>query len=72
MSDNSPNSLRLKIGLQADNFRVHCNIGADKWIGVDMLMTSKPFNYPILSFFFGSNTSTSTHQKKKKTHRKES
>lgn len=34
--------LRLKIGLQADNFRVHCNIGADKWVGVDMLMTSKP------------------------------
>jgi len=33
--------LRLKIGLQADNFRVHCNIGADKWIGVDMLMTKK-------------------------------
>jgi hypothetical protein len=33
----------LKIGLQADNFRVHCNIGADKWIGVDMLMTSKSF-----------------------------
>ena len=43
MSNNSPR-LRLKIGLQADNFRVHCNIGSDKWIGVDMLMTSKPFN----------------------------
>jgi len=33
--------LRLKIGLQADNFRVHCNIGTDKWMGVNMLMTKK-------------------------------
>jgi len=36
--------LRLKIGLQADIFRVHCNIGADKWIGVNMLMTKKNLN----------------------------
>lgn len=69
MSDNSPNSLRLKIGLQADNFRVHCNIGADKWIGVDMLMTSKPFNYPILSFFWFEHIDVDS---PKKTHRKES
>jgi len=34
--------LRLKIGLQADNFRVHCDIGHDKWVAIDMLMTSKP------------------------------
>lgn len=40
----------MKIGLQADNFRVHCNIGteSDKWMGVDILMTSKF----LQTFFF--------------------
>ena len=47
--------LRLKIGLQADNFRVHCNIGTDKWMGVNMLMTSKTRFY---NPFRGSLTPT--------------
>ena len=44
--------LRLKIGLLADNFRVHCNICADKKIGVDMLMTSRSvlkYSYSLAS-----------------------
>lgn len=36
--------LQLKTGLQADNFRIHCNIGGDKWIGIDILMTKNNIN----------------------------
>ncbi|TFK71553.1 hypothetical protein BDN72DRAFT_895535 [Pluteus cervinus] len=35
-------NVRLKTGLQADNFRIHCQIVKDKWIGVDFLMTNNP------------------------------